>query len=78
LPHYSRSQYAATRRVPLSEARPGDLVFYFGRGAHHVGLYIGNGKMVHAANPRSGVRIDNVLGPWYAQRFSGIGRVAGG
>jgi cell wall-associated NlpC family hydrolase len=63
--------------VPLSDARPGDLVFYFGRGAHHVGLYIGNGKMVHAANPRSGVRIDNVLGPWYAQRFSGIGRVAG-
>ena len=77
LPHYSRSQFAVTRRVPLSEARPGDLVFYFGRGAHHVGLYIGNGKMVHAANPRSGVRIDSVLGPWYAQRFSGIGRVAG-
>lgn len=77
LPHYSRSQFAVSRRVSLSEARPGDLVFYFGRGAHHVGLYIGNGKMVHAANPRSGVRIDNVLGPWYAQRFSGIGRVVG-
>ena len=75
LPHYSRSQFAVSRRVSLSEARPGDLVFYFGRGAHHVGLYIGNGKMVHAANPRSGVRIDSVLGPWYAQRFSGIGRV---
>jgi len=77
LPHYSRSQYAVTRRIPLSQAQPGDLVFYFGRGTHHVGLYIGNGKMVHAANPRSGVRIDSVLGPWYAQRFSGIGRVVG-
>lgn len=77
LPHYSRSQFAVSRRVSLSEARPGDLVFYFGRGAHHVGLYIGNGKMVHASNPRSGVRIDNVLGPWYGQRFSGIGRVVG-
>lgn len=77
LPHYSRSQYAVTRRVPLSEARPGDLVFYFGRGVRHVGLYIGNGKMVHASNPRGGVRIDSVLGPWYAQRFSGIGRVVG-
>jgi len=77
LPHYSRSQYAVTRRIPLSQAQPGDLVFYFGRGVRHVGLYIGNGKMVHAANPRSGVRIDNVLGPWYAQRFSGIGRVVG-
>ena len=77
LPHYSRSQYAVTRRVPLSQAQPGDLVFYFGQGAHHVGLYIGNGKMVHAANPRSGVLVSNILGPWYSSRFSGIGRVVG-
>lgn len=75
LPHYSRSQYSVTRRIPLSQARPGDLVFYFGSGAHHVGLYIGGGKMVHAANPRSGVLVTNVLGPWYSSRFSGIGRV---
>jgi len=77
LPHYSRSQYSVTRRVPLSQAQPGDLVFYFGSGAHHVGLYIGNGKMVHAANPRSGVLVTSVLGPWYSSRFSGIGRVVG-
>ena len=77
LPHYSRSQFATTRRIPLSQARPGDLVFYFGQGAHHVGLYIGNGKMVHAANPSSGVLVSNILGPWYSSRFSGIGRVVG-
>ena len=77
LPHYSRSQYSTTRRVPLSQAQPGDLVFYFGRGTHHVGLYMGNGKMVHAANPSSGVIITNVMGPWYNTRFSGIGRVVG-
>jgi peptidoglycan DL-endopeptidase CwlO len=77
LPHYSRSQYSTTRRVPLSQAQPGDLVFYFGKGAHHVGLYIGNGKMVHAANPSSGVLITSVMGPWYNSRFSGIGRVIG-
>ena len=77
LPHYSRSQYAVTRRIPLSQAQPGDLVFYFGSGAHHVGLYIGNGKMVHAANPSSGVLVTNILGPWYNSRFSGIGRVVG-
>lgn len=77
LPHYSRSQYSVTRRVPLSQAQPGDLVFYFGSGAHHVGMYIGNGKMVHAANPRTGVVITSVLGPWYSSRFSGIGRVVG-
>ena len=77
LPHYSRSQYSITRRIPLSQAQPGDLVFYFGSGAHHVGLYIGNGKMVHAANPSSGVLVSDILGPWYNSRFSGIGRVIG-
>lgn len=77
LPHYSYSQWNTTRRIPLSEARPGDLVFYFGGSVHHVGLYIGNGKMVHAANPGDGVRIDAVLGPWYNRYFSGVGRVVG-
>ncbi len=77
LPHYSYSQYSSTRRIPLSEAQPGDLVFYFGGGVHHVGLYIGNGKMVHAANPSSGVLVSDILGPWYKNYFSGIGRVVG-
>jgi cell wall-associated NlpC family hydrolase len=77
LPHYSYSQYGSTRRIPVSEAQPGDLVFYFGSGAHHVGLYIGGGKMVHAANPGDGVRVDDIFGPWYGERFSGIGRVVG-
>lgn len=75
LPHYSYSQLSTTKRIPLDEARPGDLVFYFGGGVHHVGLYIGNGQMVHAANPRSGVLVTNILGPWYRTYFSGIGRV---
>ncbi|MDP1876094.1 MAG: NlpC/P60 family protein [Actinomycetota bacterium] len=68
-------QWNQVQRIPSSEVQPGDLVFYFGLGAHHVGLYIGNGQMVHAANPSDGVRIDNIFGPWYAERFSGIGRV---
>ena len=77
LPHYSVSQYGSTQHVSVNEAQPGDLVFYFGGGAHHVGLYIGGGKMVHAANPSDGVRIDSIFGPWYNERFSGIGRVVG-
>jgi cell wall-associated NlpC family hydrolase len=77
LPHYRYSQYSSTRRISVSEAQPGDLVFYFGGGAHHVGLYIGGGKMVHAANPGDGVRVDDIMGPWYGERFSGIGRVVG-
>jgi cell wall-associated NlpC family hydrolase len=77
LPHYSYSQYRRVRKIPLSQAQPGDLVFYFGGSVHHVGIYIGNGKMVHAANPRSGVLVSNILGPWYNKYFTGIGRVVG-
>lgn len=77
LPHYSYSQWSSTRRISLSDAQPGDLVFYFGGSVHHVGMYIGNGKMVHAANPGDGVIVSDVLGPWYNTYFSGVGRVVG-
>jgi len=75
LTHYSKAQYSQTRRVPVSQIRPGDLVFYFGSGAHHVAMYVGNGKMVSASNPDDGVELIDFLGPWYRERFSGVGRV---
>jgi cell wall-associated NlpC family hydrolase len=68
-------QWNQVRRIPVSEIQPGDLVFYFGYGAHHVAMYIGNGKMVSASNPGVGVEITNFLGPWWNSRFSGVGRV---
>ncbi len=71
----SYTQWDQTKRVPVSDIRPGDLVFYFGSGAHHVAIYIGNGKMVSASNPSDGVEITDFLGPWYRERFSGVGRV---
>jgi len=75
LPHYSKAQYGATRHVSRSELRPGDLLFYFGSGAHHVSMYIGGGMMVSASNPRAGVEIIAAWGPWYGSRYSGAGRV---
>jgi len=75
LPHYSYSQYSKARKIPLSQAKPGDLVFFFGGSVHHVGMYIGGGRMVHAANPGDGVMISDVLGPWYRTYFTGVGRV---
>ena len=71
----SYTQWDQTRRVPVSEIQPGDLVFYFGMGAHHVAIYVGNGKMVSASNPSDGVELIDYLGPWYGERFSGVGRV---
>jgi cell wall-associated NlpC family hydrolase len=73
----SYTQWDQTRRVPVSEIQPGDLVFYFGSGAHHVAIYVGNGKMVSASNPSDGVELIDFLGPWYKERFSGVGRVIG-
>lgn len=59
LPHSSRAQYSSGTKVSRSELQPGDLVFYYSP-ISHVGIYIGNGKIVDAANPRTGVRIASV------------------
>ena len=75
LAHLSYTQWRQTTHVPVSQIKPGDLVFYFGGSAHHVAMYIGNGKMVSASNPSAGVQIIDFLGPWYGSRFSGVGRV---
>jgi peptidoglycan DL-endopeptidase CwlO len=77
LPHSSRVQFRMTKRISRSQLRPGDLVFYFGRGAAHVGIYIGNNRMVHASNPREDVIITSLNHPWYVKRYSGAGRVIG-
>jgi cell wall-associated NlpC family hydrolase len=76
LVHYSRAQYDATERISLKEARPGDLAFYFENGAHHVAIYIGKGKVVHASDYGIGVVKGTVKGtPWTDEHFTGMGRV---
>ncbi|MFF3688407.1 NlpC/P60 family protein [Streptomyces sp. NPDC002187] len=59
LPRTSQAQANAGRRVPLSEARPGDIVTYRS-DASHVALYVGNGRVVHAPYPGASVRYDPV------------------
>ena len=54
LPHSSSAQYSSGPHIPESQLQPGDLVFYY-QPISHVGMYIGNGQIVHAANPGSGV-----------------------
>ncbi|MBI1377895.1 MAG: hypothetical protein GC157_10500 [Frankiales bacterium] len=75
LPHYSRAQYGVMRHVSRRNLHPGDLVFFFRHGAHHVGIYIGHGRMISATNPRTGVKIDRVFSGWYGSRYSGAGRL---
>ncbi|MFF5368532.1 NlpC/P60 family protein [Streptomyces sp. NPDC013187] len=59
LPRTSQGQRYAGRQVPLSEARPGDLVLYRG-DASHVGMYMGDGQVIHAPYPGAPVRYDPV------------------
>ncbi|MFB7503577.1 C40 family peptidase [Streptomyces broussonetiae] len=59
LPRTSQEQRFAGRQIPLSEARPGDLVIYRS-DASHVGMYVGNGQVVHAPYPGAAVRYDPV------------------
>ena len=56
LPHSSSAQYGSGPHVAASDLQPGDLVFYYSP-ISHVGMYIGNGMIVHAANPGAGVRV---------------------
>jgi cell wall-associated NlpC family hydrolase len=60
LPHSSRAQINSGARVSQSNLRPGDLVF-FGSPIHHVGIYIGGGRMVHSPHTGDVVSIDPVM-----------------
>ncbi|MGN6130714.1 MAG: NlpC/P60 family protein, partial [Nocardioidaceae bacterium] len=56
LPHSAAAQMSSGTPVSLSQLQPGDLVFYYSP-VSHVGMYIGNGKIVNAENPSVGVAI---------------------
>jgi cell wall-associated NlpC family hydrolase len=64
-----------SRPVDRARIQPGDLLFFNTLGARHshVGIYVGGGRFVHASNPRTGVRMDQLNNRYYAQRFEGAG-----
>ncbi len=74
LPRASGEQYAAGRHVSRDELREADLVFFAtGRDQRpsHVGLYLGQGRFVHAPGSGKVVRIDELSQGYYGQRFLG-------
>ncbi|BBC36017.1 hypothetical protein SGFS_073110 [Streptomyces graminofaciens] len=70
LPRTTYAQINAGHRVSRSELRPGDLVFFYS-GISHVGIYVGNGQMVHAPRPGAPVRV----APLDEMPFAGATRV---
>ena len=71
LPRDSRAQAKYGYKVSLSELKPGDLLFFktYKRDVSHVGIYIGDGKMIHATRKGGGVKISSIYNPYYRQRF---------
>jgi cell wall-associated NlpC family hydrolase len=72
LPHFAASQYAMGPFVDQADLRVGDLVFYHELG--HVGMYIGNGYVLHAPHTGSFVMIVPLSTPWFVSTWVGATR----
>lgn len=59
LPHNAARQWAAVKRINRAQRRPGDLIFYY-PDVHHVAIYVGEGKIIHAPRPGKRIRVDRV------------------
>ena len=77
LPRDTRAQSEAGTPVSLAELRAGDLVFYdtLKRPYSHVGIYLGDGKFVHAPKSGARVRIESLQSTYWTQRFNGARRI---
>ena len=80
LPRSAAQQAAATQKIDRADLQPGDLVFFntMRRAFSHVGIYLGNGKFIHAPKPGAEVRVEDMGVSYWARRFDGARRVAMG
>ena len=79
LPRKASQQAAATEKIEKSDLQPGDLVFFntMRKAFSHVGIYIGDGKFIHAPKPGGEVRVDNLGQSYWTRHFDGARRVLG-
>jgi cell wall-associated NlpC family hydrolase len=77
LPRKAEQQAAATQKIEQTELQPGDLVFFntMRRAFSHVGIYVGEGKFIHAPKPGAQVRVEDMGGSYWSRRFDGARRV---
>ncbi len=78
LPRTAMEQYFHGKPIAKQDLQPGDLVFFkntYRHGISHVGLYMGNGKFIHAANASKGVRVDLLNSSYYVDHYAGGRRV---
>lgn len=77
LPRRASEQAAATQAIDRNELKPGDLVFFntMKRAFSHVGIYVGEGKFIHAPRSGSSVRVEDMRQAYWQTRFNGARRV---
>jgi cell wall-associated NlpC family hydrolase len=73
LPHSSYADYDLGVRVARGALRPGDLVFFDGVG--HVGMYVGDGRFIHAPHSGTDVQVTSLGDPWYRSSYVGARRL---
>jgi cell wall-associated NlpC family hydrolase len=73
LPHNAAQIAGLARPIPAEQLRVGDLVFFntLGRPFSHMGIFIGDGKFVHAPHTNSAIRADLLSNRYFASRFEG-------
>jgi peptidoglycan DL-endopeptidase CwlO len=74
LPHSTYGQWDMGRHLRRTQLRPGDLVFF---GLGHVGLWLGQGRFIHAPHTGTVVSVERLAGSGYGGSFSGGVRIAG-
>lgn len=77
VPRTSRDQFHASTPVSLARVSPGDLLFFdIGGRISHVGIYLGDGKFVHAPKTGTQVTVNRISDPFYEKHFERAGRLA--
>lgn len=75
LPHNSREQFRQGKAVSRDDLRKGDLVFFGKKGVHHVGIYMSDGRFVHAATGGGKVEFGDLDDPVWAGSYAGARRM---
>lgn len=76
--HDMSTQFRSGTRVSSKDLQPGDLLFFsntYKRGLSHVGIYIGNGRFVHAENESTGVTVSSVWSAYWVAHYTAAVRV---
>ncbi|HEY3328129.1 MAG TPA: C40 family peptidase [Novimethylophilus sp.] len=77
LPHGARAISQLGKSIPVDQLQPGDLVFFntLKHAFSHVGIYLGDGRFIHAPSSGGGVHIVSMNDAYWAKRFNGARRL---